>query len=220
LAVALNKITQDNLMSRVYQEIKIALMAGHFKPGERLAIRKIAQQLGTSPTPVREALLKLVSYGALEMAPAHPIAVPILTKSRYLENRTIRIANEGLAATEAAKKISDTQLKKLKKINEEMIKAHKKGRFADVLIKNHSFHIELCKASEMPTLVDMVEMLWLQIGPALNNLYSEKTVGSESYHSQILIALEERKPREARKALEKDLIKGGAPLLAYFDREE
>jgi DNA-binding GntR family transcriptional regulator len=63
MAAALKKIPQDNLMSRVYQEIKTALTAGRFKPGERLPIRKLAQQLGTSPTPVREALQKLVSYG-------------------------------------------------------------------------------------------------------------------------------------------------------------
>ncbi len=100
-----------------------------------------------------------------------------------------------------------------------MIKAYRNGRYADVLIKNHSFHIELCKASEMPTLVDVVEILWLQIGPSLNLLYSEKTLGSESYHPQILKALEDRNPEEARKAIENDIIYGGAPLLSYFDND-
>lgn len=217
VTAALKKIPQENLMSRVYQEIKIALMAGRFKPGERLAIRKLAQQLGTSPTPVREALLKLVSYGALEMAPAHPITVPVLTKARYLENRTIRIVNEGLAAFEAASKISRSRLDMLKRINAEMIEAHRNGRYADVLINNHTFHIELCRASDMPTLVDIVEILWLQIGPSLNLLYSEKTLGSESYHPQILKALEDGNPEEAKLAIENDIIHGGAPLLSYFD---
>ena len=219
MAAALKKIPQDNLMSRVYQEIKTALTAGRFKPGERLPIRKLAQQLGTSPTPVREALLKLVSYGALEMAPAHPIAVPILTKARYLENRAIRIVNEGLAAAEAASRITGSHLEKLKNINTEMIKAFKNGRYGDVLVKNYAFHIELCRASEMPTLVNIVEMLWLQIGPSLNFLYSEKTLGSESYHPQVLKALEDRNPQEAKLAIENDIIHGGAPLLSYFDKE-
>jgi DNA-binding GntR family transcriptional regulator len=219
MAAALKKIPQDNLMSRVYQEIKTALTAGRFKPGERLAIRKLAQQLGTSPTPVREALLKLVSYGALEMAPAHPIAVPILTKARYLENRGIRIVNEGLAAAEAASRITSSHLEKLKNINTEMIKAFKNGCYGDVLVKNYSFHIELCRASEMPTLVNIVEILWLQIGPSLNFLYSDKTLGSESYHPQVLKALEDRNPQEAKLAIENDIIHGGAPLLSYFDQE-
>lgn len=207
-------------MSRVYQEIKTALTAGRFKPGERLAIRTLAQQLGTSPTPVREALLKLVSYGALEMAPAHPITVPILTKARYLENRTIRIVNEGLAAAEAASRITSTHLEKLKTLNAEMINAYRNGLYGDVLIKNYAFHIELCRASEMPTLVNIIEILWLQIGPSLNFLYSEKTLGSESYHPQVLKALEDRSPQEAKLAIENDIIHGGAALLSYFDKEE
>ena len=220
MAAALKRIPQDNLMSRVYQEIKTALTAGRFKPGERLAIRKLAQQLGISPTPVREALLKLVSYGALEMAPAHPITVPVLTKARYLENRTIRIVNEGLAAFEAAKKIGRAQLDILENINAEMVAAHRSARYADVLIKNHAFHIELCKASDMSTLVDIVEILWLQIGPSLNLLYSEKTLGSESYHPRILKALEDKNPAEAKSAIEHDIIHGGAPLHSYFDSEK
>ena len=219
MAAALNRIPPDNLMSRVYQEIKTALTAGRFKPGERMAIRKLAQQLGTSPTPVREALLKLVSYGALEMAPAHPIVVPILTKARYLENRAVRIVNEGLAAAEAASRMTSSHLEKLKNINTEMIKAFKNGRYGDVLVKNYSFHIELCRASEMPTLVNIVEILWLQIGPSLNFLYSEKTLGSESYHPQVLKALEDRNPQEAKLAIENDIIHGGAPLLSYFDND-
>jgi DNA-binding GntR family transcriptional regulator len=153
------------------------------------------------------------------MAPAHPIAVPILTKARYLENRAIRIVNEGLAAAEAASRITSSHLEKLKKINTEMIKAFKNGRYGDVLVKNYSFHIELCRASEMPTLVNIVEILWLQIGPSLNFLYSEKTLGSESYHPQVLKALEDRNPQEAKLAIENDIIHGGAPLLSYFDKE-
>ena len=47
---------------------------------------KLAEKMGTSTTPVREALLKLVSYGALDMEPAHPITVAVLNKEKYLEN--------------------------------------------------------------------------------------------------------------------------------------
>ena len=99
-----------------------------------------------------------------------------------------------------------------------MVDDYRHGRYADVLINNHSFHIELCKSSEMSTLVDIVEILWLQIGPSLNHLYSEKTLGSESYHPQILKALEDRNPAAAKLAIENDIIHGGAPLLSFFDK--
>ena len=98
----LKKVTQENLTSKVYDQIKNALMRGQFRPGDRMAIRPLAEQLGTSPTPVREALLKLISFGALEMKPAHPIVVPTMTRDKYLENRTLRLSIEGLAAETAA----------------------------------------------------------------------------------------------------------------------
>ena len=109
MAKNLSKISRENLTSKVYQQIKEAIMSGHFQPGERLPIRSLAEKMGTSITPVREALLKLVSLGALNLKPAHPISVPVLNKEKYLENRTIRIAVEGLAAAQAAMKIKKQQ---------------------------------------------------------------------------------------------------------------
>jgi DNA-binding GntR family transcriptional regulator len=221
LAAGLNKISRENLTERVYQRIKEALMTGHFKPGERLAIRPLAEQIGTSLTPVREALLRLIHAGALEMKPAHPISVPVLTRERYLENRTIRVVNEGLAAAEAAKKISKSQLQGIRKIHQAMAGAFDQGRYSKVLVENQSFHLALCNASGMPSLVSIIEILWLQVGPSLNYLYSRGDVTTRpprtNYHEQVIKALEERDSKAARIAIEKDLTHGGAPLLAYFE---
>ena len=223
MAADLGKINRQNLTSQVYQQIKEAIMSGLFQPGERLPIRTLAEQMGTSITPVREALLKLVNFGALEMKPAHPITVPVLTKEKYLENRTIRIAVEGLAAAEAARKIGKRQYIRLSKINEEMRKAGREGRFEESIAKNYSFHIELCQASEMPTLLEIVEILWLKIGPSLNILRTAVAENSpkakSNFHRQILEALDSHDPDAARRAMEQDLIQGGAALLAYFDSQ-
>lgn len=218
----LAKISKDNLTIKVYQQMKEAIMAGRFQPGERLPIRRLAEKMGTSVTPVREALLKLVSYGALELKPAHPITIPVLTRQAYLENRTIRIANEGLAAAEAAKKITKEQLNRLKKINAEMIKAAKEGRFNDSLANNYAFHIEVCKAADMPALLEIIEILWLKIGPSLNILYSRRSESKaerkSNYHRQTIDALAAGNSEAARAAMEKDLVEGGESLLAYFDK--
>ncbi|MBU2645203.1 GntR family transcriptional regulator [bacterium] len=219
----LGKISKENLTSRVYQQIKEAIMSGHFQPGERLSIRSLAKTMGTSITPVREALLKLVSYGALEMMPAQSITIPVMNKEKYLENRTIRIANEGLAAAEAAKKIKKRQLNHLIKINNEMIQAAKKNYSSESIAKNYQFHLELCKAAEMPTLLEIVEILWLKIGPSLNLLLASVPESApktkSNFHQQILEALEKRDSESARKAIEQDLIQGGAYLLAHFEQK-
>ncbi len=223
MAADLSKISRDNLTAKVFQQIKEAIMSGRFQPGERLPIRNLAKKMGTSITPVREALLKLVSFGALEMKPAHPITIPILNKERYLENRTLRIANEGLGAAEAAKKIKKRHLNRLIKIDSDMNKAAREKKFADAIASNYLFHLELCKAAEMPALLEIVEVLWLRIGPSLNMLnspipeYNPKTISN--FHKQIIEALENRDSDAAKAAIEQDLIQGGASLLAYFNAQ-
>ncbi|MBI4763363.1 MAG: GntR family transcriptional regulator [Deltaproteobacteria bacterium] len=216
------KVKRDNLNDKVYQQIKDAIMSGRFQPGERLPIRQLAEKMGTSITPVREALLRLVSYGALEMKPAHPITTPILDKKGYLENRAIRIVNEGLAVAEAAKKIKIRQLNRLTRINAEMIKAAKEGRFKDSIANNYAFHIEVCKAAEMPALLEIIEILWLKIGPFLNNLQPQDSENipktKSNYHRQILQALEAKDSHAAKSAMEMDLIHGGELLLEFFDK--
>lgn len=218
------KITRSNLTSQVYQELQKALMTGKFLPGDRLNIKELADQMETSQTPVREALLRLVSYGALEMKYSRPILVPVLTKERYLENRAIRIVTEGLAVEVAAKIISAKDINRLREINQLMLNAKRAGRYKEVLIRNHTFHIELCRAAKMPSLLNLIETLWLQIGPSLNILYpatlDEQSRQEHNYHGEILLAMENRDPKSAAVALKNDLIYGGRRLLEHFEKGE
>lgn len=220
----LHKIKKENLTDKVYQQIKEAIMSGQFLPGERLPIRKLAERFGTSITPVREALLRLVSIGALEMKPAHPITLPLLSKKEYLENRTLRIVNEGLGAAEAARKINKGRLNRLVQINEAMIRAGNEGRFKEAIARNFAFHLELSRAAEMPALLEIIEILWLRIGPYLNFLQTQqvtpRTGTRTNYHRQIIAALAAGDAEASRAAVEADLIQGGEPLLRYFEEKE
>lgn len=219
---SLTKVTRNNLTSQVYQELEKALMTGQFLPGDRLNIKELADKMETSQTPVREALLRLASFGALEMKYSRPILIPVLSKERYLENRAIRIVNEGLAVEVAAKIINAKDIARLREINQVMLNAKREGRYKEVLIGNHTFHIELCRAARMPNLLNLIEILWLQIGPSLNLLYpatrDEQARTEYNYHAEILDALENRDPKAAVKALQNDLIFGGRRLLEYFEQ--
>ena len=80
----LPELEHDNLGSTVYRLISEALIQGRMQPGERLKIRELAAKLGTSVTPVRDAILRLVQEQALEMKSARDIRVPYMTLARYL----------------------------------------------------------------------------------------------------------------------------------------
>src|SRR5437762_10971032 len=98
-------LEQGSLSLRTYVTLKDALIAGNFRPGQRLLMQDLAEQLGTSVTPVREACMRLVSERGLEVRSGRFVTVPNLTVSRYMEIRTIRIELEGLAAELAAKNV-------------------------------------------------------------------------------------------------------------------
>ena len=85
-------IDHNNLGEVVYQNIAGALIRGALRPGARLKIRDLAQEMGTSVTPVRDAMLRLVHEGALLLKSARDIRVPVLHPDRYLEIRAIRLS--------------------------------------------------------------------------------------------------------------------------------
>ena len=116
LGSAIAPIERETLNDRVYRELKNSIMAGAFKPGSELTLRSVAEALGTSFMPVRDAMRRLVAERALEMRPSRTIAIPILSGDEFLELRRIRVLLEGEAVALAAKKISPRQLNDLRTI--------------------------------------------------------------------------------------------------------
>ena len=95
-------IQRQNLSELAYVNLRDALMQGQMKPGEELPLRPISRSFGISATPMREALLRLVTESALEMDSRGRISVPHLTRAALMEVRKLRGFLEGNAAREAA----------------------------------------------------------------------------------------------------------------------
>lgn len=79
------KTQHISLTTQVENRLKHQLSIGALKPGARLITKNIAQELGVSITPVREALLRLVSSSALAVAPAQAFMVPEISLESLLE---------------------------------------------------------------------------------------------------------------------------------------
>ena len=97
-----NLLESDLKGDQIYARLAAQLMSGQLLPGDRLKIRELADEIGTSVTPVRDALLRLVQDGALVMPTPRDIRVRSLTLREYLEIRSIRLELEGMAAGMAA----------------------------------------------------------------------------------------------------------------------
>lgn len=213
---------QGNLSARTYVSLRNALVAGRFRPGERLVMRDLAEKIGASVTPVREACLRLVSEQALELRSGRFVTVPDLTLSRYLEIRTIRLALEGLAADMAASRMTPAMIDKLEHLHAEFVKAEKAGQADLAMTRNREFHFLLYGAAGMAMLLGQIESLWISMGPILNVFYTDMHptyVGGEE-HLSLMKALRRRDGRAARTAIEQDILRGGESIIAYLEAQE
>lgn len=140
-------------------------MCSRFRPGEKLKLRDLAGELGVSPTPVREALARLVSEGALEQLDHRSARVPVLSDERVREVCELRCDLEGKAAERAAERAKASDADRLAEIHARMTEARKIGRVEETLIENERFHMEICALAQMPVLLRIIEGLWLQCGP-------------------------------------------------------
>jgi DNA-binding GntR family transcriptional regulator len=215
-------VERDNLTARAYAELRAGLLEGRFLPGHRFKIRDLAASLRVSETPVREALLQLVSERALDMHAGRSITVARLTKAQYLELRTIRVQLEGLAAFEATARISEAGIAALESAHADLVAAEGAHAWRAALEANARFHFGLCRAAEMPLLLEVVEGIWLRTGALLNYLYPDAhpTYAGRHRHLDVIEGLRRRDPERVRAAIQADMIEGGEGLVRLLDRME
>jgi DNA-binding GntR family transcriptional regulator len=220
--VQIQPLEQGNLSARAYYSIREGLIAGNFKPGERLVMQDLAERLGTSVTPVREACLRLVSERGLELRSGRFATVPALTLSRYLEVRTIRIALEGLAAELATRHVTEADLATLEMLHAKFEEADHLNDGVSAMHYNREFHFTLYRLSGMEMLTAQIEGLWVSMGPILNLFYSKghNTYVGASEHLTLIKALRDKKPAKARKAIADDILSAGDSIMNFIDDSE
>lgn len=101
------------LNQKIYRMLKTKIIKGNIKLGSKLLENKIAEQLGVSRTPVREAIQKLAAEGFVELIPNKGVKVSEISPTTYREVLQVRAVLEGLAAYFLAKKITPVEIKKL-----------------------------------------------------------------------------------------------------------
>ncbi|NIA70440.1 GntR family transcriptional regulator [Pelagibius litoralis] len=209
------------LRDQVYADISNALMMGHYVPGQKLVIRQLAESYGTSLTPVRECLGRLVAEGVLEGEAKRSVRVPRMTSARVRELRDIRLAVEGLAAARAAERITLDEVARLRIIASEIIAAREREDIATDVAKLGEFQFGVYRASAMPNLVRIIESLWLQTGPYLRLLFPNYiqtvTASRGDWRGRLCAALETRDVEVARREIEADVGEALEYLITLVD---
>jgi DNA-binding GntR family transcriptional regulator len=210
----LASLNTGNLGEQTYEVLVDALMKGKLHAGDRIRIAEVASQLGTSITPVRDAVLRLVNDEALVMRNARDIRVPSISATEYIEIRNIRVELEGLAAEQAACRATAENIEYLEQLLQDNERAIRKRDHAAGTAANQAFHAELAVIGEAPVLRGVLRRLWMRSGPFISDAYSRGGRMLNEHHHEILAAIKDKDPKRAREAVRRDILEGSKAVLA------
>ena len=151
------------LRELVCGHIREAIINGTFAPGERLMEIQMADEMGVSRTPVREAIRKLEMEGFVVMIPRRGTYVSNMSIKDINDVYEIRISLDTLAAGLAAERISDEELEELQRLLVKVGAAIEKNDMAKVVEADIEFHDVLYKASRNERLRNIINNLREQI---------------------------------------------------------
>ena len=192
-----------------YERLRYSIMVGAIEPGRAITIRGLAAASGLSPTPIREALRRLCSEGALQVLENRRIIVPEMTERRFEELVCARVQIETHAASRAMPYISDKIIEQLQKIDAEVDIAYKSNQLITGIIQNQHFHLTLYKTNPENILIPMIESLWLQLGPFIRIAAEHvKEFYTIDRHFEIIAALKKRDGKALINAIKSDIRDG------------
>lgn len=207
----------------VYGRLKSALMTGLHRPGQKLSIRRLAEDLGTGTSPVREALKRLASERVLDGSAKRSYAVPVLGAKRTADLFNLRALLECEAAVRAVERIDAATIDAIARTvgrMEEAVAEGRPGAYAPdaYMVENHRFHFLIYRGSGNPDMIAVIEQLWMQTAPSLRAVLDAATpdAGWREVHDAVVDALRARSAEATRAALLRDIrwdwLGEGTPL--------
>ena len=202
------------LQDKTYQTLHQWLTVGRFLPGERLKIRQVAEELGVSVMPVRAALQRLAAEGALVNIPNCGVMVPKLKRAQFDDILQTRILLEGQAAELGAYRMNEADMNKMAVLNQNMARAIDANDIKAYLDANEEFHVTLYRASGSPMLMELIESVWLKVGPISNQLFENERFAKKlnDAHDDVMRSLLQQDGTAVRRAIEQDMFYAGQYL--------
>ena len=143
----------------VFNTLRQAILRGELKPGERLMEIQLANKLGVSRTPIREAIRKLELEGLVLMIPRKGAEVAEITEKNMRDVLEVRKALEELAVQLACEKITDEEIEEMKKAAEEFRMILKNKDITEIAEADVRFHDIIYMATDNQKLILLLNNL-------------------------------------------------------------
>jgi DNA-binding GntR family transcriptional regulator len=194
---------------RVYRALRTRIMHGEILPGQALTLRGIGREFGTSMTPAREAVRRLVAEGALFLSSSGRVSTPELSNDRIEELAALRGLLEPELASRALPRAHFALIERLQAINEVVRQRVLQQDATGYIRVNLEFHRTLYLRAQAPAMLAMAETVWLQLGPTMAALYGKlRRSEPPSGHRTILAALRAGDEPGLRLAVRMDVTQG------------
>jgi len=193
----------------VYRRLREQILFGEMAPGQAVTIQGLAHALGVGITPVREAIRRLTSDGALVFQGNRRVSVPQLSASDIEQLFFLRKTMESELVHRATPRMTDVGIGHLGKLDKVLDQAISSGDVAGYLAGNYRFHACLYDQANAPIMTDLVNRLWLRFGPSLRVVCGRfGTQNLRDHHKELLAALQRRDPEAAAQAVVRDVEQG------------
>ena len=199
---------------QVYEKLRELILFGELAPGQPVTIQGLIGELGAGMTPVREAIRRLTSEGALEFQGNRRVCVPTPTISNIEELIVARRALEPELAARAARNATTNDIRVLHEIDLRLDLAISHGDVGTYLRENYAFHSKLYEMADSPILTEIADGLWLRFGPSLRVVCGRMgTQNLPDKHKEMMDALRARDAERTKRAIEDDIVQGMEQML-------
>jgi len=211
--VSLQSVETRTKAEVAYTVLRDAIREGRLAPGSRLVLREVADDLGMSFTPVREALQTLAAQGLVEQRPHVGTVVASFTPERAEEVYRLRAVLEPLAARLATERATDEDVARAETVLARLDDAVRHARSSAVPELNAAFHRALYAACGSPYLVEFVDRLWNGLPYQAISLAS-RAQDSHVEHRAILDAFRSRDAERCAALVTAHVASGAAAFLS------
>jgi len=198
------------------------ILSGQLIPGQRLLQEDLAEKLGISRTPIREALQRLANEGLVNISSYKGATVAKFSASEMIEVYSVRIALESYAASLAAKNVTEEDLEQLDILMKEMGAAFQNKEFEQLLATHHRLHAKIYTIAgkqrlyehiiQYLDLTNLYQRMALSLGRGANDPIKE--------HIDILETLRNRDAEAIERMVRKHLELTMAELLDIFKEQQ
>ncbi len=210
MAGKLSKVNLNDykpLREVIFNTLREAIIVGELKPGERLMEVQLAEKMGVSRTPVREAIRKLELEGLVSMVPRKGAHVADLSVKDIMDVLEVRATLDGLATMLSANRITDEEFKELKHVHGQFANYVEKDNLQGSIKKDVEFHDIIYRSSRNDKLIQIANNLREQVQRFrviyLKDYSSPKDIVRE--HAEIIDAILKKDPEASRRVAQKHI---------------